>query len=171
MAKQNCLWIDNSYRVFFWEIAVKIPSQKTHSGNSNLRFPGKILYIISMADTKMVSYFNLDFQDGSVTAALQKLFNSLASSLFHVEFKPSFFIWRRKRYGKLKLIIQIFNDVLAFSGMLSDVGVYRPHHCHGTLLFSCIHNNPLYFHKKQSQAQCPSSFKTGCICLQIIVHR
>ena len=33
-------------RVFFWGIAVKIPSKKTHSGKSNLRLPGKILYLV-----------------------------------------------------------------------------------------------------------------------------
>ena len=39
------IWSKQSNRVFFWGIAVKIQSQKTHSGKSNMRFPGKILYL------------------------------------------------------------------------------------------------------------------------------
>ena len=35
--------IQRDLRVFFWEITVKIPSQKKQSGKSNLQFPGKIL--------------------------------------------------------------------------------------------------------------------------------
>ena len=35
--------VSKYYRVFSWEIAVKIPSPKTHSEKSNLRFLGKIL--------------------------------------------------------------------------------------------------------------------------------
>ena len=32
---------EKAVRVFFWEIAVKIPSQKTQTEKSNLRFPEK----------------------------------------------------------------------------------------------------------------------------------
>ena len=36
-AFKSKLWNGKTSRVFFWEIAVKIQSQKTHSGKSNLQ--------------------------------------------------------------------------------------------------------------------------------------
>ena len=54
-------WKSHPRKRILWNLtfktAVKIPSQKTHSGKSNLRYPGKILYYFTCKNYKTKNSF------------------------------------------------------------------------------------------------------------------